>query len=161
MDLGMEAMEAMEDTGPTSLARGLLILNPRLLLRLNPKLMLMPMPGMVAMDLDTEVMVDMVWDTVPMDLGMEAMEAMEDTGPTTLARGLLILNLRLMPMRGMAAMDMDTEVMVDMVWDTVHMDLDMLVDMVAMDMDVDIASMVERHVTCSKSSRLTDFWSVQ
>merc|ERR1719187_537704 len=101
MDLGMEAMEAMEDTGPTSLARGLLILNPRLLLRLNPKLMLMPMPGMVAMDLDTEVMVDMVWDTIPMDLGMEAMEAMEDTGPTTLARGLLILNPRLMPMRGM------------------------------------------------------------
>merc|ERR1719187_1706366 len=144
MDLGMEAMEAMEDTGPTSLARGLLILNPRLLLRLNPKLMLMPMPGMVAMDLDTEVMVDMVWDTVPMDLGMEAME---DTGPTTLARGLLILNLRLMPMRGMAAMDMDTEVMVDMVWDTVHMDLDMLVDMEDMDTDVDIASMVERQVT--------------
>merc|ERR1719187_2828731 len=136
MDLGMEAMEAMEDTGPTSLARGLLILNPRLLLRLNPKLMLMPMPGMVAMDLDTEVMVDMVWDTVPMDLGMEAME---DTGPTTLARGLLRLNPRLMPMLGMvdmAAMDMDTEVMVDMVWDTVHMDLDMLVDMEAMDMDV-------------------------
>merc|ERR550519_381308 len=56
---------------------------------------------------------------------------------------------------------MDTEVMVDMVWDTVHMDLDMLVDMEAMDMDVDIASMVERQVTCSKSSRLTDFLSVQ
>merc|ERR1719402_1623056 len=142
MDLGMGdmgGMGAMEDTGPTSLARGLLILNPRLLLRLNPKLRLMPMPGMVPMDLDTEVMVDMVWDTVPMDLGMEAMEAMEDTGPTTLARGLLRLNPRLMPMLGMvdmAAMDMDTEVMVDMVWDTVHMDLDMLVDTEAMDMDV-------------------------
>ena len=41
---------------------------------------LKPMPGMVAMDLDTEVMVDMVWDTVPMDLGMEAMEDMEASG---------------------------------------------------------------------------------
>merc|ERR1719402_1109340 len=70
----------------------------------------------------------MVWDTVRMDLdmeAMEAMEAMEDTGPITLARGLLILNQRLMPMRGMGAMDMDTEVMVGMVWDTVRMDLDM------------------------------------
>merc|ERR1719209_1234854 len=92
-----------------------------------------------------------------MDLDMLVdMEAMEDTGPTTLARGLLILNPRLKPMPGMVAMDMDTEVMVDMVWDTVHMDLDMLVDMEAMDTDVDIASMVEREVTCSKSSRQTD-----
>merc|ERR1719187_2216445 len=49
---------------------------------------------------------------------------MEDTGPTTLARGLLNLTPRLMPMRGMVAMDLDTEVMVDMVWDTVLMDLD-------------------------------------
>merc|ERR1719290_879607 len=74
---------------------------------------------------------DMVWDTVPMDLDMLVdMEAMEDTGPTTLARGLLRLNPRLMLMPGMVdmvAMDLDTEVMVDMVWDTVHMDLDMLV----------------------------------
>ena len=103
----------------------------------------------------------MVWDTAHMGLDMEDMEdmeVMEDTGPTTLARGLLILNPRLMPMRGMVAMDM---VMVGMVWDTVHMDLDMLVDMEAMDTDVDIASMVERQITCSKSSRLTDFWSVQ
>merc|ERR550519_2399336 len=85
---------------------------------------------------------------------------MEDTGPTTLARGLPRLNPRLMPMRGMVAMvamDLDTEVMVDMVLDTVPMDLDMLVDMEAMDTDVDIASMVERQVTCSKSSRLIDF----
>merc|ERR1712112_486595 len=140
MGLDMEAMEAMEDTGPTTLARGLLMLNPRLLLRLNPKLRLMPMPGMVAMDWDTEA--------------MEDMEAMEDTGPITLARGLPILNPRLMPMRGMVAMD--TVVMVGMVWDTVHMDMDMLVDMEAMDTDVDIASMVERQITCSKSSRLTD-----
>merc|ERR1712121_595430 len=99
-------MEAMEDTGPTTLARGLLILSQRLLLRLNPKLRLMLMPGMVAMDWDTEAMEDMVWDTVPMvDMGamvdMEVMVDMEDTGPTTLARGLLILNPRLMPMLGM------------------------------------------------------------
>merc|ERR550519_949863 len=60
------------------------------------------------------------------------MEAMEDTGPTTLARGLLRLNPRLMLMPGM-------------------------VDMEAMDTDVDIASMVERQVTCSKSTRQTDF----
>merc|ERR1719402_1351984 len=118
MGLDMEAMEdmvAMEDTGPTSLARGLLILNPRLLLRLNQRLMLMP--GMVAM----------VWDTARMGLDMEAMEdmvAMEDTGPTSLARGLLILNPRLllrpnqklMLMPGMVAMDWDTEAMEDMVW---------------------------------------------
>merc|ERR1719187_2392454 len=141
----------MEDTGPTTLARGLLMLNPRL----------RPMPGMVdmvAMDLDTEAMEDMVWDTVPMVLDMLVdMEAMADTGTTTLARGLPNLNPRPMPMRGMVAMDLDTEVMVDMVWDTVHMDLDMLVDMEAMDTDVDMASMVERHVTCSKSTRQTDF----
>merc|ERR1719219_1620390 len=91
----------MEDTGPTTLARGLLML------RLNPRLR--PMPGMVdmvAMDLDTEAMVDMVWDTVPMDLDMLVdMEAMADTGPTTLARGLPNLNPRPMPMRGMVAMD--------------------------------------------------------
>merc|ERR1719402_466316 len=159
MDLDMEAMEAMEGTGPTTLARGLLMLNLRLLLRLNPRLR--PMHGMVdmvAMDLDTEATVDMVWDTVPMELDMLVdMEVMEDTGPTTLARGLPNLNPRPMPMRGMVAMDLDTEVMVDMVWDTVHMDLDMLVDMEAMDTDVDIASMVERHVTCSKSTRQTDF----
>merc|ERR1719402_1018728 len=149
MDLDMEAMEAMEGTGPTTLARGLLMLNLRLLLRLNPRLR--PMPGMVdmvAMDLDTEATVDMVWDTVPMDLDMLVdMEVMEDTGPITLARSLPNLNPRLMPMCGMVAMDLDTEVMVDMVWDT-DMDLDMLVDMEAMDTDVDIASMVERHATC-------------
>merc|ERR1719309_1646866 len=104
------------------------MLNLRLLLRLNQRLR--PMPGMVDM-------VDMLVDT----------EVMEDTGPTTLARGLPNLNPRPMPMRGM----------VDMVWDTVHMDLDMLVDMEAMDTDVDIASMVEGHVTCSKSTRQTDF----
>merc|ERR1719402_1770103 len=142
MGLDMEAMEdmvAMEDTGPTTLARGLLILNPRLLLRLNQRLM--PMPGMVAMDLDTEAMVDMDLDMLvdmeameAMDLDMLVdMEAMEDTGPTSLARGLLILNPRLRPIPGMA----------DMVWDTVHME-DMLVDMEGMDTDVDIASMVER-----------------
>merc|ERR1712055_432210 len=62
------------------------------------------------------------------------MEAMEDTGPTTLARGLLRLNPRLMLMPGMV----DTEVMVDMVWNTVPMDSDMLMDMEAMDTDVDI-----------------------
>merc|ERR1712055_714099 len=85
------------------------------------------------------------------------MEAMEDTGPTTLARGLLRLNLRLMPGTvDMVDMDLDTEAMVDMVWDTAPMDSDMLVDMEAMDTDVDIASMVEREVTCSKSSRQTD-----
>merc|ERR1712121_47719 len=95
--------------------------------------MLVDMEAMEAMDLD--MLVDM--------------EAMADTGPTTLARGLLILNPRLMPMPG-------TEAMVAMVWDTVHMDMDMLVDMEAMDTDVDIASMVEREVACSKSSRQTD-----
>merc|ERR1712121_335201 len=102
--------------------------------------MLVDMEAMEAMDLD--MLVDM--------------ESMEDTGPTTLARGLLILNPRLMPMPGMVAMDLDTEAMVAMVWDTVHMDMDMLVDMEAMDTDVDIASMVEREVACSKSSRQTD-----
>merc|ERR1719402_1281541 len=103
MDLDMEAMEAMEGTGPTTLARGLLMLNLRLLLRLNPRLR--PMPGMVdmvAMDLDTEATVDMLVD----------MEVMEDTGPITLARGLPNLNPRLMPMRGMVAMDLD--MLVDM-----------------------------------------------
>merc|ERR1712083_552940 len=119
------------------------------------------MAAMEATDLDTEAMVDMVWDTVPMDLDMlVGMEAMEDTGPTTLARGLLRLNPRLGLMPGMVdmeAMDLDTEAMEDMVWDTVHMDMDMLVDMEAMDTDVDIASMVERQVTCSKSTRQTEF----
>merc|ERR1712112_804094 len=120
-----------------------------------------------AMDSDTEAMVDTVLDIAHMGLDMEAMEAMEDTGPTTLAKGLLILNPRLllrlnqrqMLMPGMVDTDWDTEAMeamvwdtvpmvdmgamVGMVWDTVHMDLDMLVDMEAMDTDVDIASMVE------------------
>merc|ERR1719187_1878753 len=74
MGLDMEAMEdmvAMEDTGPTTLARGLLILNLRLLLRLNQRLMLMP--GTVAMDWETEAMEAMVWDTVPM-VDMVAMD---------------------------------------------------------------------------------------
>merc|ERR1719187_3240792 len=104
------------------------MLNLRLLLRLNPRLM--PMPGMEAM--------------VAMDLDMEAMEAMEDIGPTTLARGLLMLNLRLLlrlnlrlrPMPGMEAMvatDLDTEAMVDMVWETVPMvDMGAMVDMEVM-----------------------------
>merc|ERR1711994_581514 len=115
----------------------------------------------VAMDLDAGAMGDMVWGSGPMDLDMPVdMEDMEDTGLTTLARGLPRLNprLRLMPgMVDMVAMDLDTGAMVDMVWDTVPMDLDMPVDMEAMDTDVDIASMVERQVTCSKSTRQTDF----
>ena len=113
----------------------------------------MPMPGMEAMDSDTEAMVDMVWDTAHMGLDMEVMEDMEDTGPTTLARGppmlnprpLLRLNPRLMPgMVDMVAMGLDTEVMEDMVLDTDPMDLDM--EFMVLDTDVDTASMVEREI---------------
>ena len=71
--------------------------------------------------------------------------------PTTLARGLLILNLRLrlnprlMPgMVDMVAMGLDTEVMEDMVLDTDPMDLDM--EFMVLDTDVDTASMVEREI---------------
>ena len=78
--------------------------------------------------------------------------------PTTLERDLLILML--MPTMGMVGMVWAIEVMVMVFMDMV-LGIVIMVLATVMDTDVDIASMVERQVTCSKSSRLTDFWSVQ
>ena len=122
---------------------------------------------MAAMALATEAMVDTVWDTpdsmedmvwdtplVPMDT------ALWDTEATTLARERLRLSQRLMLMPT-TDMGLDTEAMVDTVWDTAPTDilvtLDILVDMEAMDTDVDTATGVEREVICYKRSRLTDY----
>merc|ERR1711878_115073 len=139
---------AVLDTAATTLARERL----RLSQRPNPRLMLMP--GMVHTVWDTpDSMVDMVWDTpdsmvdtvwdtllVPMDT------ALLDTPATTSARERLRLSLRLTPMPTMAgeAMVLDTEAMVDTVWDTAPMDILVMLDMEATDTDVDTATMVER-----------------
>merc|ERR1712020_352212 len=136
------------DTAATTSARERL----RLSQRPNPRLMPMLTMAGEAMALATEAMVDMVWDTpdsmvdtvwdtllVPMDT------ALLDTPATTSARERLRLSLRLTPMPTMAgeAMVLDTEAMVDTVWDTAPM-----LDMEATDTDVDTATMVEREVIC-------------
>jgi len=90
-----------------------------------------------------------VWDTTILD-----------TAATTSERERLRLSqrLRLMPMPTMVmeAMGLDTEAMVDTVWDTAPTDilvtLDILVDMEAMDTDVDTATWVEREVICYERS---------
>merc|ERR1719481_453712 len=72
------------DTTDTTLARGLLMLSPRL--------MLMLLFSMVPMD-----MVDMAWVMLDMDWAMLDMDIPMDilvTTDTTLARGLLMLSLR-------------------------------------------------------------------
>merc|ERR1712223_933760 len=149
---------AVLDTAATTLARERL----RLSQRPNPRLMLMP--GMVHTVWDTpDSMVDMVWDTpdsmvdtvwdtllVPMDT------AVLDTAATTSARERPRLSQRLMLMPT-TDMGLDTEAMVDTVWDTAPMDILLMLDMEATDMDVDTATGVEREVICYKRSRLTDY----
>merc|ERR1712109_190127 len=149
---------AVLDTVATTLARERL----RLSQRPNPRLMLMP--GMVPTVWDTpdsmadtvwdtpDSMVDTVWDTllVPMDT------AVLDTAATTSARERPRLSQRLMLMPT-TDMGLDTEAMVDTVWDTAPMDILLMLDMEATDMDVDTATGVEREVICYKRSRLTDY----
>jgi len=154
---------AVLDTAATTLARE----RPRLSQRLNPRLM--PMPTMVgeAMASATEAMVDTVWDTlasalmVPLDTPLVPLDtavwdtAVLDTAATTLARERPRLSQRLMLMPT-TDMGLDTEAMVDTVWDTAPTDilvtLDILVDMEAMDTDVDTATWVEREVICYERS---------
>merc|ERR1712095_169844 len=72
--------------------RGLLMLSPRLMLRLTPPSSMVPtdIPMPVSM-VDTEPMVP---TPPPMDMDTEPMEP---TPTLTMARGLLMLSLRLMP----------------------------------------------------------------
>merc|ERR1719187_506103 len=159
---------ALWDTEATTSARERprLSLRLRLSQRLNPRLTLMPTMAGEAMALDTEAMVDTVWDTpdsmvdtvwdmplVPMDT------ALWDTEATTSARERLRLSQRLTLMPTMAgeAMASATEAMVDTVWDTAPMDTLVMLDMEATDTDVDTATMVEGEVICYKMSRLTDY----
>merc|ERR1712038_525582 len=140
---------AVLDTAATTLARERL----RLSQRPNPRLMLMP--GMVHTVWDTpDSMVDTVWDTllVPMDT------AILDTAATTSARERPRLSQRLMLMPT-TDMGLDTEAMVDTVWDTAPTDILVMLDMdtEATDMDVDTATGVEREVICYERSRLTDY----
>merc|ERR1712223_2026912 len=150
---------AVLDTAATTSAR------ERLRPSQRPNLRLMLMPGMVHTVWDTpDSMVDMVWDTpdsmvdtvwdtllVPMDT------AVLDTAATTLARERLTLSQRLMLMPT-TDMGLDTEAMVDTVWDTAPMDILVMLDMdtEATDMDVDTATGVEREVICYERSRLPD-----
>merc|ERR1739848_82911 len=101
--------------------------------------------AMVGTVWDTPDMVDMVWDTllVPMDT------AVLDTAATTSARERPRLSQRLMLMPT-TDMGLDTEAMVDTVWDTAPMDILVMLDMdtEATDMDVDTATGVEREVIC-------------
>merc|ERR1712045_347091 len=141
---------AVLDTAATTLARERLML----------------MPGMVHTVWDTpDSMVDMVWDTpdsmvdtvwdtllVPMDT------AVLDTAATTSARERPRLSQRLMLMPT-TDMGLDTEAMVDTVWDTAPTDILVMLymDTEATDMDVDTATGVEREVICYERSRLTDY----
>merc|ERR1719187_2216320 len=115
------------DTAATSLARE----RPRLSQRLNPRLMPMPTMAGEAMASATEAMVDTVWDTlasglmVPLDTPLVPLDtAVWDTMATTLARERprprLSQRLMLMPTTDMG---LDTEAMVDTVWDTAPTDI--------------------------------------
>merc|ERR1712072_1108814 len=135
-DMVWDTLAPMDmDTEATTLARERL----RLSQRPNPRLMLMP--GMVLM----------VWDT-PDSMA----DTVLDTPATTSARERPRLSQRLMLMPTMD-MGLDTEAMVDTVWDTAPMDILLMLDMEATDMDVDTATGVEREVICYKRSRLTDY----
>merc|ERR1711997_717480 len=130
----------------------------------------MPTMVMVAMDSATEAMVDTGWDTlasalmVPLDTPLVPLDtavwdtAVLDTAATTLARERPRLSQGLMLMPTMD-MGLDTEAMVDTVWDTAPMDILVMLDMdtEATDMDVDTATGVEREVICYERSRLTDY----
>merc|ERR1739848_970675 len=105
---------AVLDTAATTLARERL----RLSQRPNPRLMLMP--GMVHTVWDTlDSMVDMVWDTPDsmVDTVWDTLLVPMDTAATTSARERPRLSQRLMLMPT-TDMGLDTEAMVDMVWDT-------------------------------------------
>merc|ERR1719250_395992 len=101
---------------PTTLARGLLMLS------LRPRLMLMLLSSTADMDMLLPMLVDMpmlTLDTVAMlDSPMPMVPTLTPMVPTTLARGLLMLSLRLIPrlmlLSSTADMDMPLPMLVDM-----------------------------------------------
>merc|ERR1711875_174214 len=104
------------------------------------------------LDLDMDILVLDMLDMVVMDLAM-AVSAMLVLA--TMARGLLMLSQRLMPVFTMEDMAMVP------VWDMLDLDMDILVldmlDMVVMDLDtvldMDVLSMVKQLSSASKSSK--------
>merc|ERR1719308_531211 len=90
------------------------------------------------LDLDMDILVLDMLDMVVMDLAM-AVSAMLVLA--TMARGLLMLSQRLMPVFTMEDMAMV------LVWDMVDMDLDMALDM-------GVPSMVKQLIYASKSSKV-------
>merc|ERR1719308_615179 len=142
-------------------ARGLLMLSPRLKLMLvfstEPMAMV---PVLDMLDLDMDILVLDMLDMVVMDLAMAVLAMLV---LATMARGLLMLSQRLMPVCTMEDMAMV------LVWDMLGLDipvLDML-DMVVMDLDIedtvldiDVPSMVKQLIYASKSSKVLFNYSV-
>merc|ERR1719308_162111 len=95
------------------------------------------------LDLDMDILVLDMLDMVVMDLAM-AVSAMLVWA--TMARGLLMLSQRLMPVCTMEDMDMV------LVWDMLDLDMvDMDLDTV---LDMDVPSMVKQLIYASKSSKV-------
>merc|ERR1711954_607255 len=132
----------------------------RLRLSLRLKLMLVfsmePMamvPVLDMLDLDMDIPVLDMLGMVVMDLAM-AVSAMLVLA--TMARGLLMLSQRLMPVCTMEDMDMV------LVWDMLDLDMDIplldMLDMEVMDLDtvldMDVSSMVKQLIYASKSSKV-------
>merc|ERR1719312_1239480 len=132
----------------------------RLRLSLRLKLMLVfsmePMamvPVLDMLDLDMDILVLDVLDMVVMDLAMAVLAMLV---LDTMARGLLMLSLRLMPVCTMEDMAMV------LVWDMLDSDMDIpvldMLDMVDMDLDtvldMDVPSMVKQLIYASKSSKV-------
>merc|ERR1711942_7828 len=116
-------------------ARGLLMLSQRLMLM--PVFSMEPMamvPVLDMLDLDMDILVLDMLDMVVMDLAMLVL--------ATMARGLLMLSQRLMPVCTME--DMAMGLVLDML-DMEVMDLDTVLDM-------DVPSMVKQLIYASKSS---------
>merc|ERR1719342_1027556 len=125
------------------------MLSQRLMLMLVFSMEPMAMvPVLDMLDLDMDILVLDMLDMVDMDLAMAVLAMLV---LATMARGLLMLSQRLMPVCTMEDMDMV------LVWDMVIPVLDML-DMEVMDLDtvldMDVPSMVKQLIYASKSSKV-------
>merc|ERR1711887_74638 len=137
----LEDMLELAGMLPTLLVLSML---PSVRLRLSQRLKLMLVFCVEPMD-----MLDMV--VMDLDMAVSAMLVL-----ATMARGLLMLSQRLMPVCTMEDMDMV------LVWDMLDLDMDIpvldMLDMVVMDsdtvLDTDVSSMLKQFSYASKSSKV-------
>merc|ERR1719206_84973 len=139
-----------------TMARGLLMLSQRPMLMLVYSMELMAMvPVLDMLDLDMDIPVLAMLDMVVMDLAMAVLAMLV---LATMARGLLMLSLRLKLMLVFSMELMDMVPVLDML----DLDMDILVlDMLGMEvmdldtvLDMDVPSMVKQLIYASKSSKV-------